>query len=281
MSNLSNINEVGNLLNAAKEVLILTHQSPNQDNLGASLALFLSLSASGKKGTVACPTPLTVEFSNLIGIDKVSQTLTSKNFIISLDYVEGMIEKVSYNIADDKFNLVVEPRPGAPPFSPEKVHYSYSEGDFDLIFVLDSTNLEQLGKFYQDEKDLYSKMTTINIDYHPNNSQFAKINLVDPEASSTSEIVTFLLQKLGLSLMEDVATNLLAGITFATNNFSSPNVGAGTFEAAAVCLRAGGKRLGIVKKEGGEAEAPADWLQPKIFKSSSSFQAPKGESTLL
>lgn len=279
---LPNISEIQNLLGKSNEVLILTHENPSQDSLGATLALFLALSASGKRGTVACPTPLTVEFGNLVGIDKISQALGGKNFIISLDYVEGAIEKVSYNVSDDKFNLVIEPRVGAPPFSPEKVHYSQNNANPDLIFVLDSANFEQLGKFYQDEKDLYSKVTIINIDYHPNNSYFGRINLVDPEASSTSEIITFLLQNLGLPLTEDTATNLLAGITFATNNFSSESAGAGAFEAAAICLKAGGKRLGTVgekKKELGQ-EAPADWLAPKIFKSSSSLP-PKDETTLL
>ncbi|MBI4999781.1 DHH family phosphoesterase [Candidatus Gottesmanbacteria bacterium] len=277
---LPNINEIQTLLTNAQEVLILTHENPSQDSLGASLALFLSLSASKKRGMVACPTPLTVEFGNLVGIDKINQNLSSKNFIISLDYVEGAIEKVSYNITNDKFNLVIEPRAGAPPFSPEKVHYSSGQASPDLIFVLDSANLEQLGKFYQDEKDLYSKVATVNIDYHPNNSHFGKINLIDPSASSTSEIIVFLLQNLGLPLIEDIATNLLVGITFATNNFSE-SAGAGAFEAAAICLKAGGKRRGMVsKKEEPGQEAPADWLQPKIFKSSSSLP-PKDETTLL
>jgi nanoRNase/pAp phosphatase (c-di-AMP/oligoRNAs hydrolase) len=280
---LPNINEIQTLLTNAQEVLILTHETPSQDSLGASLALFLSLSASGKRGTVACPKPLTVEFGNLVGIDKINQNLSSKNFIISLDYVEGAIEKVSYNITNDKFNLVIEPRVGAPPFSPERVHYSQDNANPGLIFVLDSANLEQLGKFYQDEKDLYSKVATVNIDYHPNNSHFGKINLIDPSASSTSEIITFLLQNLGLPLTEDIATNLLVGITVATNNFSE-SAGAGAFEAAAICLKAGGKRLGMVKKkEEPSQEAPADWLQPKIFKSSSapSPSPSKDESTLL
>jgi len=277
---LPNIDEIKNLLANAQEILVLTHDNPNQDSLGASLALFLAISASGKRTKVACPAPLTVKFGNLVGIDKISQNLPSRNFIISLDYVEGAVEKVSYNISDDKFNLVIEPKVGAPAFSPEKIHYSQDNANPDLIFVLDSANLEHLGKFYQDEKDLYSKVTTINIDYHPNNSYFGKFNLVDTTASSVSEITTFLLRDLGFALTEDVATNLLTGITFATNNFGA-SASPGAFETAAICLKAGGKRLGAVsKKETVDQEAPADWLQPKIFKSGSSLSS-KDETTLL
>lgn len=282
MAILPNISEIRSLLEQSKEILVVTHENPNQDSLGSSLALFLSLSLSGKKVTIACPTPSTVAFSNLIGIDKVEPSLSGKNFIISLDYIEGSIEKVSYNVANDKFNLVIEPRPGAPTFGPEKVHFSSAQATPDLIFVLDCASLEELGKFYQDEKEIYSKITTINIDYHPNNLQFAKINLVEPNASSTSEIVAFFIQSLGLSLTQDMATNLLIGIESATHNFSLAQTSAGAFEATALCLKAGGKR-GLLPEKETLKEAPADWLQPKIYKSAKtpSSQIPRDESTLL
>lgn len=277
------INEIQSLLASSKEVFILTHENPNHDTLGASLALFLSLLQAGKKTTVACPTPATVEFNNLVGLDKLNQTLPGKNFIISLDYVDGSIEKVSYNIDGDKFNLVIEPKSGAPSFSSEKVHFSSAAASPDLILVLDCSNLGELGKFYQNEENLYSKTTIINIDYHPKNAYFGKINLVDPQASSTSEIVTYLISNLGLPMTSDVASNLLSGLTFATKNFSAENLGAGAFEAAALCLKAGGKRKRGEQPIAQEAvqEAPADWLTPKIFKSSSPSQTPKGESTTL
>lgn len=284
MTVLPNLSEIQKLIGGAQELLILTHENPNKDSLAASLALFLSLLAAGKKATVACPTAATVEFANLFGLDKIKQKLGGKNFIISLDYVEGSIDKVSYNISDNKFNLVIEPRSGAPTFSQEKVHYSQDNVNPDLIFLVDCSNLEQLGKFYSDEKDLYSKVPTINIDYHSNNTYFSKVNLVDAEASSSSEIITHFLKNLNLPLTEDMATNLLTGIDAATKNFTLPTVLAGAFEAAAICLKVGGKR-GIVYESKQEIpqEAPADWLQPKIFKSGTTVQpvTSKDESTLL
>ncbi len=281
MTTLPNINEIQELLAKAQEVLIVTHENPTQDSLGASLALFLSLSAAGKKASLVCSTPTTVEFSNLVGIDKVNQELGGRNFVISLDYTEGTIEKVSYNINDNKFNLIIEPQPGAPAFTPEKVHYSNSAASPDLIFVIDTVSLEGLGKLYED-KDLFAKVTTINIDSHNNNARFGKINLIDPEASSTSEVLTFFLQNLGSPLSEDIAGNLLIGIEQTTHNFA-PGAGAGSFEAAAICLKAGGKRGGLGKKGEVSEEAPADWLTPKIFKSGDvrTSTPPKDGSTLL
>jgi len=271
MATPANINEIQSLITQAHEILILSHADPSHDSLAASLGLYLSLSAAGKNVTIACPTASTVEFNHLIGIDKVSQDLDGKNFIISLDYVEGAIEKVSYNISDNKFNLVIEPKPGAPAFTPEKVHYSNSSASPDLIFVIDCANFDQLGKFYQNNQDLYAKVTTVNIDHHANNQKFARLNLVDPGALSTSELVTFLIQNLGLPINEDVATNLLNGMDEATHNFSPQSSSGAVFEAAAFCLKAGGKREGSVIKQPPFEEipqqAPADWLQPKIYNS--------------
>lgn len=273
-------------LSQANQILILTRENPSGDSLGASLALYLVLQAAGKKAAIACSTPATVEFNKLTGLDKISQELPSKNFVVSLDYVEGSIEKVSYNINGDKFNLVIEPKPGAPVFSSEKVHFSSTAASPDLIFLIDCANLEELGKFYQERKDLFSSVPLVNIDRHANNSQFGKINLVDPGASCVSEMVALLLRSLGVTLTEDVAGNLLSGLVLATNNFSLETAGAGAFEAAAICFKAGGKRmteaLTAQEKNLEAVQAPADWLQPKIFKSKSTpALASSGESTTL
>lgn len=280
--------QIKNYLAGSNQILILTSQAPTIDGLAASLSLYLSLLAVGKKVNIACASQTTVEFNHLVGIDKVKLDLPSGNFVISLDYVEGAIEKVSYNILGDKFNLVIEPKIGAPAFSSDKVRYSSGSTAADLVFVIGCSNLEQLGKFYTGQPDLFSKTTIFNLDYYQNNTAFGKVNLVDPTAFSVSEIATFFLKNLGLMINEDIATNLLTGMISATDNFSVQKSGPGTFEAAGVCLRAGGKRettafVPMEHRDSGEPkEAPADWLQPKIFKSGN--QPPptsSGESTTI
>lgn len=284
----TDLSQIQTYLTSAKQILVLTSQTPTMDGLAASLSLYLSLLAAGKKVNVACASQTTVEFNRLVGIDKITSDLPSGNFVISLDYVEGAIEKVSYNILGDKFNLVIEPKVGAPAFSPDKVKYSAGSAAADLIFVLDCPSLEQLGKFYTAQPDLFSKTTVLNLDYHQNNNAFGKINLVDPTAFSVSEIVAFFLKNLGLTINEDIATNLLTGMISATDNFSVQKSGPGSFEAAGVCLRNGGKRetAAFVPMEhldsGEPKQAPADWLQPKIFSSKSNpTPTPSGESTTI
>lgn len=301
--------KIKDLLDKAQDILIVTHERPTHDSIGSALALSLGLIGLGKKVTVACPEPMTVELSNYVGVNKIVTELANKNFVISLDYAEGSIEKVSYNIEGEKFNLVVEPRPGFESFSPDKVSYSYSGTAADLIFTVDTIHLGGLKKLYDADKELYATTPVVNVDRHPNNAQYGQINVVDPSVPATAEIVGVILSGVGVKLTEDVATNLLNALYMSTSNFIHPAVSARTFDLVAATMKAGGKRFGkalpdveqprtesigspsappvaeasskipqkpaLETKEGsaqvhqGASQTPADWLRPKIFKSSS------------
>lgn len=294
------VDKIKDLLTAAQEVLVAINKTPNLDSVASSLALYLGLLKFGKKATVFCEDKIRVEFGNLIAVNKITNNLGGKNFVISLDYKEGAIDKVSYNIEGDKFNLVIDSRPGAPSLTPENVHYSYSGTVADLIFTVDASSLKDLGEIYGEKKELFPQAKIVNIDRQQENENYGKINLIVPQAASTSEIITLLLKSLEIKIDQDIATNLLAGITFGSNNFGSSKTNATTFEMAALCLRAGGKRFPLpptLKKkpvvfpekkkepslavpqvkplatpgeasEGKEEKAPPDWLKPKIYKGS-------------
>ena len=303
------VTKVKDLLAKAKDILIVTHENPTDDSIGSALALYLGFVSLGKKVTVATPEPITVGLSNYVGVNKIISDLAAKkNFIISLDYVDGSIEKVSYNIEGDKFNLVVEPRAGYDTFSSDKVHYSYASGNADLIFVVNTIHLGGLKKLYEGNKDLFAGKPLVNVDWHPNNAQYGTINLVDVASSTTVEVVARILSMLGVKLTVDIATNLLNAVYGGTANFTATNVSAGAFDVASVAIKAGGKRFGVVEETvapqvmetmappvtaepvhdhphpypsmsesvqpiapAGQSPlggAPADWLRPKIFKSS-------------
>lgn len=304
----ADIAKIKDLVSGANAILIVTHEHPTFDSVGSSLALYLGLVSLGKKVTIACPDPITVELSSFVGVNRIASEIGKKNFVISLDYVEGSIEKVSYNIDGNTFNLVIEPRAGFPPFSSDKVHYSSAAGAADVIFTIDTIHLGGLKKLYEEDKELFATKPVVNVDRHPNNVHVGQVNIVDSQASSTAELVGQLLQALGIAFTEDIATNLLNALYGGTNNFQNPYVTAAAFDLAASTVKAGGKRFrrqeqvtapppvtdahpkpavpshpsagGSVQAPrppaGGSAQAPreasgqapADWLKPKIFKSS-------------
>jgi nanoRNase/pAp phosphatase (c-di-AMP/oligoRNAs hydrolase) len=279
------ITKVKELLDKANDILVVTHEHPTFDSIGSSLALYLGLVSLGKKVSIVCPDAMTVELSSFIGVNKFAQDLSRKNFIISLDYEDGSIEKVSYNIEGNKFNLVVEPRPGHDGFSQDNVHYSYGGTTADMIFTVDTIHLGGLKKVYEANKELFSGKPVVNIDRHPNNAQYGQMNIIDPQSSSTAEVVSQFLSGIGVRLAPDIATNVLNALYGATNAFQTAHVNAQAFELAAACLKAGGKRFWkpsvqeempaaeavappVVEAKKPVVETPPDWLKPKIYKSS-------------
>lgn len=296
------IKKIRKAVNQSSQILVGLKKDPRFDSVASGLALYLGLTQLGKSITIFCPEKIKVELANLVGIDKITDKIGGRDFIISLDYQEGSIDKVSYNIKDDKFNLVIKARPGAPKLTAGNVHYSHAGEAAELVFLIDVLNLQDLGKIYEEKKEVFKQEKIINLSSRSGNSQNGRINLVIPQAASTSEIIALVLKSLGVKLNQDMATNLLAGVISASKNFTSPQTNATTFEVAASCLRAGAKKStalvskidekvtpsfakasegkpSVAKTSEGkkEGKAPPDWLKPKIYKSSENSK----NSTLL
>lgn len=237
------ITKIKEAVDKAKDILIVTHGKPTYDSMGSALAMYVGLTTLEKKVTVASPAPMTVEFSDFVGANKLTNTFTKRNFIISLDSPEGAIEKVSYNLDGGRFNLIIEPRAGFDTLSEDRVHYSRGGAAADLVIVIDCMHLGELGALYESEKEAYAGKPIINIDRHEGNARFGMVNVVDPKASATAELVAFVLSSIGVKLNEDIATNILNALYGATRDFTGAGVTARTFEIAAVCMKGGGKRF--------------------------------------
>lgn len=241
------INQARKLLEQSQGVLIFLGKDPNLDSVAGALSFYLGLTSRGKNTKISCPSQMIVEFRELVGIDKITNNIENlgngKNLVISFPYQEGSIEKVSYNIENDSFNLVIEPREGYPQITPDSIRYSYSGGSADLIITIGVKRLDDLNSIYQNNQALFSQKEIVNIDTDIQNQRFGKINLVDQSVSCLSELTLTLLSMLGLSLDQDIANNLLAGIVSGTNNFSLEKTNAATFEAAAICLKNGAGKI--------------------------------------
>lgn len=225
-----------------KSAAIFLPENPSFDVIAASLSLFLSLQEKHKERflSIVCSSPMTVQFSQLVGVNKISTKISGRNLIVSFDYLENAIDKVSYNIENKKFNLVIQPKSGFASLSSENVNYSYS-GDIDLAVVVGAQTLGNLGSVYASEQDLFKKSEILNIDIKSENVRFGKMNAVFSEASSYCEIVASILKEANYPVSPDVATNLLLGIRWATDNFSLSKAGALAFEAVGFCLRSGAR----------------------------------------
>lgn len=234
--------EVSKTLQTAKNIYVLIPQNANLDATAAALSLYLSLKESGKNVIIGSPSQMRVEFSQLVGIDKITDKTGNRNLTISFDYKEESIDKVSYNVEGDKFNLIIQPRAGFPPLDQENVNYSYEGIDAQIIFVVGAQKLESLGNLYEKDRQAFSDAQIVNIDRSSANSNFGQINIVEPKSGSISELMYSLIKSLSLTINADLAGNLLKGIEAQTQNFQSPFATVFTFETAAELMKAGAKR---------------------------------------
>lgn len=270
-------------------VLITFAATPNQDSIAAALAFYLSLKSSGKKVVVAASQPVTVRDSHLVALDKVKTDIGGNNLVITLNVPEDRVDKVTSNTEGGHLNLIINPREGAEPVTEKDIVFGYSGAVADLIIVIGAADLKDVGSLAEKEVELFSKSTIANISNQV--GSFGAINITDP-SSSNSELVTALLKELALPMDVDIANNLMLGIEAGTDNLSSPNMTADTFEALAVLYRTGARRQvkTIVPQQAKivadmpivdngplieetptqpVAEPQADWLKPKIYKGGS------------
>lgn len=299
-------NSFRSVLDKSKSILILLPTKPYFDQVASGLALYLALRES-KQVVIACPTPMTVEFNRLIGVNKIAQELGDKNLIIRfVDYKASDIERVSYDIENSQFRLTVIPKQSINPPSKDQVEVSYSGISAGTVIIVGGASEAHFPAI--SSKDLVGAdivhVGTKDISLSSNKSY---VSFSRP-ASSVSEVLYTLIKESGFKADEDIATNLLMGIEEGSNKFSDTAMSADTFIAVGELMRLGGKRnfplkalqresfppgsipgelsttqtpqvseaLQTQKQKANEndkvkedEQAPKDWLEPKIYKGTS------------
>jgi nanoRNase/pAp phosphatase (c-di-AMP/oligoRNAs hydrolase) len=242
--------EVKTRLPAANRILIVLPQNLNTDNLAAGLSLYLSLKSAGKKvDIVSTGTPL-VSQSNLFGIGEVRNHVAKAgagNFIISLDGVVDntgtmqqvpALEKLDWYPEGSKLNLVFHVVPGQR-FEPSNITSRHEEAGYDLTWVIGCQSLNELGDLFISNSQYFAQSQVINIDNNQINGYYGFANIVDPQASSLSEIVAQVLPSLTLNMDKDVASNIITGIYGATNNLTQ-KINPDTFMVVSQAVQVGG-----------------------------------------
>jgi bifunctional oligoribonuclease and PAP phosphatase NrnA len=119
--------------------------------------------------------------------------------------------------------------------------------DYDLICLADCSDRRRLGAFYTDDETRIDGPTPIiNIDHHVTNDRFGVVNIVEPLAASTAEIVADLLKLWGTQLTAPIAQCLLAGIYGDTLGLRTEATTSRTMRTAADLVDAGANPVPIV-----------------------------------
>lgn len=108
---------------------------------------------------------------------------------------------------------------------------------YDLLFVVDCGDESRMGAAFATLPD--PKPFVINVDHHITNTLFGDVNLVEPEATSTTEILYTLFANLGITLTTDIALSLLTGLVTDTLGFRTAGVSAHTMKIASDLMNIG------------------------------------------
>lgn len=238
--------QVKQAIEKAKNILLVTHANPDGDALGSTLAIYFLLQKLGKKATAVCldPVPDNLKF---LPLDKIKKDFSGlADFIITIDVSKAKVDKLRYNIKDNKLNVIITPKEGK--LDSSQLTFDEGKPPFDLILMLDAANIEQLGEIYDQNTELFFNLPTINIDHHASNEYFGKINLVDLTATSTCEILVALFESFGeKTIDETIATCLLTGIITDTGSFQNSNTTPKSLSIAAQLIGLGAHQQEIIR----------------------------------
>jgi hypothetical protein len=236
-------NSLLTLIDSATSVLIVLPTKPYFDQIAAGLSLYLSIH-DRKDVSIFCPSPMTVGFNRLIGVNKISTELGSKNLTIKFaGYDANNIDKVSYDIDNGEFKLTVVPKTSLTAPQKEQINVSYAGISADLVILVGGANDSHFPILLSDE---LTNAKVAHIGTRVLDSKREVMSFAKPGAT-TSELVANLIKENGLTLDADSATNLVMGVEDGSNNFTSSEVSPETFETFAYLLRSGGARMPKIK----------------------------------
>ncbi len=109
---------------------------------------------------------------------------------------------------------------------------------YDIAFIVDCGEIERVGKEFVEFTEIGK---IINIDHHLTNNNFAYLSIIDPESSSTGELIYKLLKKVPIKINHDIAVNIYTAIVSDTGLFRYSNVNSESFRTAAELVDLGVK----------------------------------------
>ncbi len=137
--------------------------------------------------------------------------------------------------------MCADPAPRTLAFLPGLEMLQQTPGDerFDLVIALDAGELSRFGLLYEQHRAFLDTTPILNIDHHISSGGCGQVNIIDPTAAATAELLVLFQQQAQLPLSRDAALCLLTGVITDTSSFQFTNTTPRTLEVAAALLRTG------------------------------------------
>jgi bifunctional oligoribonuclease and PAP phosphatase NrnA len=212
-------------LRRAERVVVVGHTTPDVDCMGSMLGILAFF--AGESGVTADVEPPRESGGSLDGCTTIlgnrDGCTTRRRQSAAIELPPGthpgrldfLLNRVPVERADDRLR-----------------------SSCDTVVVVDTALASRMNAT-EGWNPLAGGRTVVNVDHHVSNPNFGTVNWVEPNASSTSELVYRLLSVSGRPPDPWTASALYAGIFGDTVGFSLPNTTASALEAAADLVRAG------------------------------------------
>lgn len=245
-------------LKGSQNVLVTVSKDPSADQLAAAIGLTLALNKLDKHASAVFSgqVPSTIEF--LRPEDTLETTTDSlRDFIIALD--KSKADKLRYKVEDQVVRIFITPYRT----SISEKDLDFSQGDFnvDIVIALGVQDQQHIDEAIQAHGRILhdAAVAVLALEGNP---ELGTLNIVDPRASSLSEMVASLVEALDHNLFdEQIATALLTGIVACTDRFSNDRTTPKTMSTSSILMAAGANQQLIATEldTPRTAAAPADY----------------------
>ncbi len=124
------------------------------------------------------------------------------------------------------------------------VRHTKKAAAYDVALILDCGHLSRVGEAYTKVSQI---PVIINIDHHITNTRFGDIQLIDPDASSTAEIVYRLIKALKAPINKAIAVAIYTGILTDTGSFRFSNTNQAAFAISQEMVQYGVKPYSVAQ----------------------------------
>lgn len=120
----------------------------------------------------------------------------------------------------------------------------FDGAEYDLVLIFDCADGEYIKEHLP---KLKNRPPLIVFDHHATNPQYGTINLIEPDAASTADVVWRFLKQTDFAVSKDAAQCILTGVCTDTGVFSTSNTTPAALEAAQELSALGAKLQEIVR----------------------------------
>jgi len=182
--------KIYNQIKSAKNILLVTHDAPDGDALSSACLMIELLESLNKQYFAYCYDPPPFQFDFLPHVEKITNDKTS----FALPYAPD--RGLRQNAEEQKTGFA----------------------QFDLIIALDCGSLNRT-KLTNEINNRGKNQFVIEFDHHPKLDDYANLEIKDPQAASTTEILYHFLKANKIKINKNIANCILTGILTDTANF--------------------------------------------------------------